>query len=59
MEKIYCVWLTNRKTRNCILIKAFHDWDHAFQEVKKQEALLKQEAKALEYNVSLECVEVY
>ncbi len=59
MEKIYCVWLTNKKTRNCILIKAFHESEIALQEKKKQEALLRQEAKALEYNLSLSCVEVY
>lgn len=59
MEKIYCVWMTNKKTRNCILIKAFYDSEMALQEKKRQESLLRQEAKALEYNIVCDCVEVY
>lgn len=59
MEKIYCVWMTNRKSRNSILIKAFRESEMALQEKKKQEALLKNEGKALEYNISCDCLEVY
>lgn len=59
MEKIYAVWLANRTTRNCILVKAFHESEMALAEKKKQEAILRKNAQALQYNVYCDCIEVY
>lgn len=59
MERIYLVWLVNRKTRNNCLIKAFYSSEAALKERDYQLSLLKSSAKSLDYHVAVDSIEVY
>ena len=59
MERIYLVWINNKKTRNSTLIKGFYSSEMALKERDEQVAILKANAKALEYDISLSSIEVY
>lgn len=59
MEKIYNVWLNNKKNKNSIIIKAFRSSEDALEEKRHQEAVLKQRACALDYDVVVIAQEVF
>lgn len=59
MERIYCVWIINRLSKGCGLIKAFKDSEKALDEKMKQEAILKQNAQSLKYYIVIDSIEVY
>jgi len=59
MERIYLIWLHNKKEKRNSLIKAFHSPEMALAEKKKQEASLKEVGRSLDYDVLLESFEVY
>lgn len=59
MERIYCLWIINRSSKNSTLIKAFKDSNKALDEKIKQEAILKQNAQSLKYYIVIDSIEVY
>lgn len=59
MERVYCLWIINRLSKNSTLIKAFKDSEKALDEKMKQEAILKQNAQSLKYYIVIDSIEVY